>query len=303
MHHRSDPNVSLASVEPKSGPIRSLNRRDFLLAGIPLLAGGCTTPSGGGSVTTQASVGKSRAKAEYERTFVASGAALRFPPHGAHGRPWTDKLQAGYDSFKLDPRAGYAVQNLRSGRYLAEHNADEIKFGGSMPKPALSAIVLDRYRGELSRENFMHIVKVCDRSINASWRALTKLFTLEDERRFFAKYGLPPSNIRSNSQSPRFYSEFFRLCVNYRLEYGNHLLVEAMRRAQFGRGRWYLPNTINYIGGKTGTYGQFKHEGLWFTHRGTPYSIVLYTKGHFGSGSNIWKMGAMFGGLFREHIA
>ena len=154
--------------------------------------------------------------AEFERTFVPSGARFRYPPHGAHGLPWTSDLEAGYRRFKLDARAGYAVQNLRTGRYLAEHNADEIKSGGSMPKPAVSAIVLDRYQSELSQENFMHIVKVCDRSINASWRALNRLYTIEDERRFLAKYKLPHSNIRANSQSPRFYSEFFRLCVNYR---------------------------------------------------------------------------------------
>ena len=142
-----------------------------------------------------------------------------------------------------------------------------------------------------------------ERTFVASWRHLSDLFNVDDEHRFFAKYDLPPSNIRANSQSPRFYSEFFRLCVNYRLEHGNHLLLEAMRRAQFGRGRWYLPSSIQYIGGKTGTYGQYKHEGLWFNHGGTPYSIVIYTKGHFGRGSNIWKMGALFGGLFREHIA
>lgn len=247
--------------------------------------------------------GKMVAKAEFEREFLASGANLRFPPHPAHGRAWTSDLEAGYKSFKHDARVGYAVQNLRTGNYLAEHNADEQKFGASMPKPALSAIVLDRNKGQLSRTNFMHIVQVCDKSINASWYALTPLYTIEDERAFFQKYNLPPSQIRANFQSPRFYSEFFRRCVNYQLEHGNELILEATRRSQFGRGRWYLPSSITYIGGKTGTYNEFKHEGLWFNHRGTFYSIVIYTKGHFGRGDNIWKMGALFGGLYRQYVA
>ncbi len=148
----------------------------------------------------------------------------------------------------------------------------------------------------------MHIVQVCDKSINASWRALNQLYSIEDERAFLKKYNLPYSAILGNAQSPRFYSEFFRLCVNYRIEYGNELLLEAMRRAQYGRGRWYLPASITYIGGKTGTFNDWKHEGLWFRHNGTFYAITIYTKGYFGRGENYWKMGALFGGLFREHI-
>ena len=76
-----------------------------------------------------------------------------------------------------------------------------------------------------------------------------------------------------------------------------------MRRNQFGRGRWYLPAEITYVGGKTGTDGQFKHEGLFFYYRGTPYAIVLYTCGRFGREENFWRIGALFGGLFREYIA
>lgn len=172
-----------------------------------------------------------------------------------------------------------------------------------MPKPALSAIVLERYKGKLSRENFMHIVKVCDKSINASWRALNTLYTIEDERAFLRKYNLPHSAILGNAQSPRFYCEFFRRCVNYQLDYGNELLLEAMRRAQYGRGRWYLPRSISYIGGKTGTFNDWKHEGLWFNKGGTPYAIVVYTKDYFGRGENYWKMGALFGGLYRQYVA
>ena len=197
----------------------------------------------------------------------------------------------------------FAVQNLSTGGYLAEQRADEVMFGGSMPKPAVSAALLERRQGILSRDEYMHIVKVCDRSINASWKALLPLFTHADEQAFEQKYGLPDIGIRSNHQSPRFYSEFFQRAVNYRFDYGCELLLEGMRRAQFGRGRWYLPREISYVGGKTGTYGEWKHEGLFFRYRNRHFSIVIYTKGHFGRGQNYWKMGALFGGLFREYIA
>jgi hypothetical protein len=246
--------------------------------------------------------GRAAAQREFEEKFLASGANFRFSPHPAHGRVWTRELQRGYDSFKHDPRVGYAVKNLRSGRYLATHNADEQKFGGSMPKPAVAATLLEARKGNLTRDEFMHIVKVCDRSINASWKALLGKFTHADEQAFERKYGLPDVGIRANTQSPRFYAEFFERCVNYKLDYGCELLLEGMRRAQFGRGRWYLPSSITYVGGKTGTSGEYKHEGLFFKYHGTPYAIVVYTKGHFGRGSNYWKMGAMFGGLFREYI-
>ena len=240
----------------------------------------------------------------FQQGFVASGAAFRFRPHPAHGRLWTTDLQASYDRFKNDARVSYAVQNLDgSGAYLAEQNADELMFGGSMPKPAVSACLLERRHGILTRDEYMHIVKVCDRSINASWKALLPLFNHSDEQAFERKYGLPDVGIRSNYQSPRFYSEFFQRAINYRFDYGCELLLEAMRRAQFGHGRWYLPREISYVGGKTGTYGEWKHEGLFLRYRGRAYSIVVYTKGHFGRGTNYWRMGALFGGLFREFIA
>lgn len=295
----------------------NLPRREWLALGALGLSG-CAVPSNSDTsrddnrrsklrlepaAAGRASRGRASAKAEFQREFIASGANFRYAPHPAHGRAWSRDLESGYKSFKNDARVGFAVKNLRSGRYLAEHNADEIMMGGSMPKPAVSAIVLERHKGKLSRENFMHIVKVCDKSINASWRALGGLYSIEDERAFFRKYNLPSSRIRGNAQSPRFYCEFFQRCVNYQLDYGNELLLEAMRRAQYGRGRWYLPRSISYIGGKTGTYNEWKHEGLWFNKGGTPYAIVVYTKGHFGRGENYWKMGALFGGLYRQYVA
>lgn len=294
---------------------QQIDRRDalrFMLAGsatLPLAA--CqtveTTSIDSGVAPPKpsltASDRKATAQREFQTGFVASGAAFRFPPHGAHGRPWTSELQAGYDAFNTDPRVAYAVQDLDRSHYLAEQNADEIMFGGSMPKPAVSATLLERRRGILTRDEYMHIVKVCDRSINASWKALLPLFNHSDEQTFEQKYALPDVGIRSNHQSPRFYSEFFQRAMNYRFDYGCELLLEAMRRAQFGRGRWYLPREITYVGGKTGTYGEWKHEGLFFRYRSRAYSIIIYTKGYFGSSANYWKIGALFGGLFREHIA
>ena len=91
--------------------------------------------------------------------------------------------------------------------------------------------------------------------------------------------------------------------MNYRLDYGCELLLEAMRRDQYGLGRWVLPASITYIGGKTGNYGEWDHESLFFHHRGTPYAIVLFTRGHFAPSGQDWKLGAMMGGLFRDHCA
>ena len=286
------------------------NRRDFaktaLLAASPIglasLETGCTPSAAGGSGGGVGVGGRGWAKREYQTKFVASGASLRFPPHPCHGRQWTDDLERGYESFKKHPDVGYAVKNLSTGGYKATHNADEMKHGGSMPKPAVAACLLEKRKGDLTREEFQHIVNVCDRSINASWRALLARFDHADEQRFEQKYRLPDVGIRANYQTPRFYAEFFQRCVNYRIDYGCELLLEAMRRSQFGRGRWYLPRSISYVGGKTGTSGGFKHEGLFFKHRGGSWAIVVYTKNNFGTGSNIWKMGALFGGLFREHI-
>ena len=155
------------------------------------------TSSGGTSSSRKAA-----AQSEFQKGFIASGASFRFAPHAAHGRPWTNSLQAGYNRFKTDSRVAFAVQNLDSGKYLAEQRADEVMFGGSMPKPAVSATLLELRQGKLSRDEFMHIVKVCDRSINASWKALLPLFTHADEQAFERKYGLPDIGIRSNHQSP-----------------------------------------------------------------------------------------------------
>jgi len=216
---------------------------------------------------------------------------------------WTPELQRGYEGLKHDSRVSFAVKNLSSGRYLAEYQADRVMTGASMPKPAVSAVLLDARGGRLTTEEYQHIVNACDLSINASWHAMLSRFTQADEQRFEAKYGLPDVPIRGNGQSPRFYAEFFERCVNYKIDHGCELLLEAMRRNQFGRGRWYLPAEITYIGGKTGTDGPYKHEGLFFKYRGTDYAIVLYTNGHFGRSENFWRIGALFGGLFREYIA
>lgn len=275
------------------------NRRDFtktaLMAAVPAVILG---PTG---QPLQAR-GAASAKREFKEKFLASGAAFRFSPHGGHGRPWTSELEKGYESFKKHPDVCYAVKNLRSGGYKATHQADNSMHGGSMPKPAVAACVLEKKKGDLTREEFQHIVNVCDRSINASWQALLSRFTTADEQAFERKYGLPDVGIRANYQTPRFYCEFFQRCVSYRLDYGCELLLEAMRRSQFGAGRWYLPRSISYVGGKTGTSGGFKNEGLFFKKGGSAWAIVVYTKSGFGSGGNIWKMGALFGGLYREYI-
>ncbi|MEM7699288.1 MAG: hypothetical protein AAF236_12900 [Verrucomicrobiota bacterium] len=283
-------------------------RRDLIrggLQGLPLLAlaplAGCTS-SGGGSGGSAAVGGRTWAKREYQTKFLASGASMRFSPRGAYGRTWTAELQEGYEKYKNHPDVSYAVKNLGSGGYKATHNADRVQHGGSMPKPAVAACLLEKKKGDLTREEFQHIVNVCDRSINASWRALLTRFDQSDEQFFERKYRLPDVAIRGNAQSPRFYAEFFHRCVNYRLDYGCELLLEAMRRSQFGAGRWYLPRSITYIGGKTGTSAGHKHEGLFFKHRGGSWAIVVYTRNNFGTGGNIWRMGALFGGLFREHI-
>ena len=65
-------------------------------------------------------------------------------------------------------------------------------------------------------------------------------------------------------------------------------------------GRWVLPASITYIGGKTGNYGEWDHESLFFYHRNTPYAIVLYTRGNFAPGN---QLGCMMGGLFHEYCA
>lgn len=240
---------------------------------------------------------------EYQKTFLVSGAMFRFGPKPAHGKPWTDQLELGYAASKRDARISYAVKNLATGLYLKEHQADRLMNGCSMPKPALSAVLLESRRGHLSGEEFQHIVNVCDRSLNASWFAILARITAEQEQAFEAKYGLPDVPLRANEQSARYYAEFFERCVNYRLDHGCELMLEAMRRNQFGIGHWYLPAEVTYVGGKTGNWGGYQHEGLFFYYRGTPYAIVLYTADRFALDGNFWRIGAMFGGLFREYIA
>lgn len=240
---------------------------------------------------------------EHQQRFLVSGATFRFPAKPALGYAWTSGLQSGYESIKHDPRLGYAVKNLRTGAYLAEFQADRVLVGASMPKPAVSAVLLEAKQGSLTREEFQHIINACDLSINASWRAMLARLSAADERAFEQKYGLPDVPVLANGQSPRFYAEFFERLVNYKFDHGCEMLIEACRRNQFGRGRWYLPAEITYIGGKTGTDGPYKHEGLFFHYRGTPYAIVMYSDGHFGRHENFWRVGAVFGGLFREHIA
>lgn len=246
---------------------------------------------------------KAAALREYQQTFLVSGAMFRFGPKPAHGREWTGRLAQGYAASKRDKRIGYAVKNLATGLYLAEHQADLLMNGCSMPKPALSATLLEARHGRLSTVEYQHIVNVCDRSLNASWHAILARLTAADERTFEAKYRLPDVPLRENAQSARYYAEFFERCINYRLDHGCELMLEAMRRNQYGIGHWYLPAEITYLGGKTGNYGEWQHEGLFFYYRGTPYAIVLYTGGRFALDGNYWRIGAMFGGLFRDYIA
>ncbi|HRH97274.1 MAG TPA: hypothetical protein PLB55_15150 [Prosthecobacter sp.] len=246
---------------------------------------------------------RAAALSEYKQRFLVSGATFRFPAKPAFGMAWTSEAQRGYESIKHDTRLGYAVKNLSTGAYLAEYQADRVLIGASMPKPAVSAVLLEARQGHLTREEFQHIVNACDLTINASWHAMLSRFSDSDERAFEQKYNLPDVPIRANGQSPRFYAEFFERLVNYKFDHGCEMLIESCRRNQFGRGRWYLPAEITYIGGKTGTDGPYKHEGLFFDYPGTRYAIVMYSDGHFGRHESFWRVGAIFGGLFREYIA
>ena len=248
-------------------------------------------------------VRKAMAQREFQQYFLVSGASFRFGPKPAYGKPWTSQHEAGYANNKRDSRIGYAVKNLSTGAYLAEHQADRLMNGCSMPKPAVSAVLLESRAGRLSREEFQHVVNACDLSVNASWMAMLARFTYADEQAFEAKYRLPDVPLRANAQSPRYYAEFFERCVNYKLDYGCELLLEAMRRNQYGIGHWYLPGEISYLGGKTGNAAHYQHEALFFYYRGSAYAIVLYTQDRFAMDGNFWKIGALFGGLFREHIA
>lgn len=276
------------------------SRRQWLRRAVgllPLAFAGCAAST---TSVLGFSARKTRAQWEYHNRFLASGARLRFRPHAAHGRPWTSGMEAVYRAHRRDPRVGYAVKNLATGRYLAEFQADKTFFGCSMPKPAVSAVLLEKRQGNLTREEFQHVVYACDRSINASWFYLMARLNSADEQYFERKYNLPDVQILQNWQSPRFYAEFYERCVNYRLDHGCELLLEAMRRDQYGLGRWVMPASITYIGGKTGNYGEWDHESLFFYHRGTPYAIVLYTRGNFAPGN---QLGCMMGGLFRDYCA
>ena len=116
------------------------------------------------------------------------------------------------------------------------------------------------------------------------------------------KYHLPTSHVLANQLSPRYIAEFYERCVNYRFDHGCEFLLEAMRRDQYGFGRLFLPRHITYIGGKTGNYGEWDHESLFFYHGNVPYSIVVFTRGDFSPGKMNWPLGAMIGGLFREYV-
>ncbi len=240
---------------------------------------------------------------EFQRRFLASGARFRYHPYGGQGRPWTSALDQRYRSHRTDPRVGYAVKNLHTGQYLAEHQADRLFVGGSMPKPPLAALLLEKRQGACSYEEFMHIVYVCDKSLNSSWMVLHSLLNGSDEAAFRWKYQLPTSHLLANQLSPRFYTEFFERCVNYRFDHGAELLLEAMRRDQYGFGRLYLPRHIAYAGGKTGNYGEWDHEALFFYEGSTPYAISLFTRGDFSPGKMNLPLGAMMGGLYREYVA
>lgn len=270
-----------------------------LLALPGLLGAGCAASPGSMGLAAR----RNRALWEFRRGFQASGAHFRYYPRGANGRPWTSRLEQAYQAHRRDPRVAYAVKNLATGRYLAQFQADQFFVGSSMPKPAVAAVLLERRRGRLTDVEFQHIVNACDRSENASWFYLLARFGPYDEQLFKTKYHLPPSNIRENLLSPRFYAEFYERCVNYRLDYGCELLLEAMRRDQYGLGRWSLPRSITYIGGKTGNYGEWDHESLFFYHGATPYAMVFFTRGHFAPPGSDWKFEAMMGGLFREYCA
>ena len=281
----------------------SSSRRDCLrrlALVLPAGLAGCVSPGGAG---LDGASRRSLAKWEFQQRFLASGARFRYLPYGGQGRAWTLQMERLYRAFRSDSRVGYAVKNLHTGRYLAEHQADQLFMGGSMPKPPIAAMLLDKRQGACSYEEFMHIVYVCDKSLNSSWMALHSRLTPADEASFRWRHQLPFSNILGNQLSPRFYAEFFDRCVNYRLDHGCELLLEAMRRDQYGFGRLYLPRHITYAGGKTGNYGEWDHEALFFYHGATPYAITLFTRGNIAPGKMNWALGALMGGLYREHVA
>jgi len=166
-------------------------RRTWLQRGLlalPAALAGCAGPA---TSVLGGSARKTRAQWEYHNRFLASGARLRFRSHSAHGQPFTAGMEYVYRTHKRDPRVGYAVKNLATGRYLAEFQADKLFLGGSMPKPAVAAVLLEKRRGNLTREEFQNIVYACDQSINASWYYLMARITHADEQYFERKYNLP----------------------------------------------------------------------------------------------------------------
>lgn len=280
----------------------SHSRRDWLralLASTPAALAGCV--STGGAMMDGGSR-RNAAQWEFQQRFLASGARFRYHPYGGQGRAWTMQMERFYQAHRTDSRVGYAVKNLHTGRYLVEHQADRLFMGGSMPKPPIAAMLLEKRQGACSYEEFMHIVYVCDKSVNSSWVALQSRLTPSDEAMFKWRYHLPHSNVLGNQLTPRFYAEFFERCVNYRLDHGCELLLEGMRRDQYGYGRLYLPRHLTYAGGKTGNYGEWDHEAVYFYHGATPYAITLFTSGNFSPGKSNLPLGAMIGGLFREHV-
>jgi hypothetical protein len=287
-----------------SSESNSTTRRKWLrglTALLPTAFVGCTGPVA--SSLAGGAARKARAQWEYQHYFLASGARFRYHPYGGQGRVWTTQMQRMYEAYRGDPRVGYVVKNLHTGAYHAAFQADRLYMGGSMPKPMISAMLLEKRRGALSYEEFMHVVQVCDKSVNSSWMALHARLTAADEAAFQAKYHLPTSHVLANQLSPRFIAEFYERCVNYRFDHGGEFLLEAMRRDQYGFGRLFLPRDVTYVGGKTGNYGEWDHESLFFYHGSVPYAIVVFTSGNFSPGKMNWPIAALIGGLFRDYVA
>jgi hypothetical protein len=291
--------MTVSSVD--SNPTTRRNWLRGFAALLPSVLGGCTGPVG--SSLAGGATRKARAQWEFQHYFLASGARFRYHPYGGQGRAWTSDMQRTYEAYRRDPRVGYVVKNLYTGAYNAAFQADRLFMGGSMPKPMIAAMLLEKRRGSLSYEEFMHAVMVCDKSVNSSWMALHARLTGADEAAFRAKYHLPTSHVLANQLSPRFIAEFYERCVNYRFDHGGEFLLEAMRRDQYGFGRLFLPRSVTYVGGKTGNYGEWDHESLFFYHGSVPYSIVVFTSGHFSPGKMNWPIAALMGGLFRDYVA
>lgn len=280
----------------------SHSRRDWLramVASVPAALAGCVGPGG---VMLDGASRRNAAQWEFHDRFLASGARFRCRPYGGQGRIWTPQLDRFYRAHRTDSKISYAVKNLHTGQYLVEHQADRTFFGGSMPKPPIAAMLLEKRQGACSYDEFMHIVYVCEKSVNSSWVALHSRLTPSDEAAFKWRHRLPQADVLGNWLTPRFYAEFLERCVNYRLEHGCEVLLEGMRRDQYGFGRLYLPRHLTYAGSKTGNYGEWDHEAVFFYHGSTPYAITLFTRGNFAPGKSNIPLGAMIGGLYREYV-